>query len=200
MGINVYLVHRYSGGIQDPTTKRQSAQWKSPSSPKCQKIRLQKSKVKTMLMCFYDSKGIIHKEFVPERHTVTANFYLSVLKRLLKRILRVRPEYSSPACWFLLPDNEPAYRAVAVQEFLAQKRVCILNHPPYSQDLSLCDYFLFPKLKLSLKGRLFEDIHDIQKAVTRHLRAITQEDLQRSFQHLLDRATRCINAQENYFE
>jgi hypothetical protein len=34
------------------------------------------------------------------------------------------------------------------------------------------DYFLFPKLKLPLKGDLFEDIQDIQGAVTLSLRAI----------------------------
>ena len=50
----------------DPTTKRQSAEWKSPASPKGKKVHLQKSKVKTMLVCFYDSKGIIDHEFVPE--------------------------------------------------------------------------------------------------------------------------------------
>src|ERR1700729_1540359 len=111
----------------DPTTKRQSAQWKSTSSPKGQKIRLQKSKVKTMLVCFYDSKGIIHKEFVLEGQTVAANFYLSLLKRLLKRILRVRPEYSAPACWSLLHDNAPAHREIAVQEFLPKKEVCVFN-------------------------------------------------------------------------
>ena len=63
----------------DPTTKHQSAEWKSPASPKGKKVRLQKSKVKTMLVCFYDSKGIIHQEFVPEGQTVTGSFYLSVL-------------------------------------------------------------------------------------------------------------------------
>jgi transposase len=76
----------------------------------------------------------------------------------------------------------------------------MLHHPPYSPDLSPCDYFLFPKLKLSLKGRLFEDVQDIQAAVTSSLRAIPQEDVQRSFQSLLDRATRCIDAEGMYFE
>ena len=91
---------------------------------------------------------------------VTGSFYLSVLERLWKRIRRVRPEYSAPGSWFLLHDNAPVHRAVAVQEFFARKQVCVLNHPPYSPDLSLCDYFLFPKLKLPLKGRLFEDVQD----------------------------------------
>jgi len=51
-----------------------------------------------------------------------------------------------------------------------------------------------------LKGRLFEDVQDIQAAVTSSLRAIPQEDVQSSFQTLLDRATRCIDAEGMYFE
>ena len=149
---------------------------------------------------FLRQQGIIHHEFVPEGPTVTGSFYLSVLERLWKRIRRVRPEYSAPGSWFLLHDNAPVHRAVAVQEFLARKQVCVLHHPPYSPDLSPCDYFLFPKLKLPLKGRLFEDIQDIQTAVTSSLRAKPQEDVQRSFQSLLDRATRCIDAEGMYFE
>ena len=37
----------------DPTTRRQSAEWKSPASPKGKKVCLQKSKVKTMLACVF---------------------------------------------------------------------------------------------------------------------------------------------------
>jgi len=76
----------------------------------------------------------------------------------------------------------------------------VLNHPPYSPDLSPCDYFLFPKLKLPLKGRLFEDVQDIKGVVTSNLQAIPQENVQRSFQSLLDRATHYINAEGMYFE
>ena len=78
--------------------------------------------------------------------------------------------------------------------------MCALHHPPYSPDLSPCDYFLFPNPKLPLKGRLSEDVQDIQAAVTLSLRAIPQDDVQRSFQSLLDRATCCIDAEGMYFE
>ena len=93
-------------------------------------VRLQKSKVKIMLVCFYDSKGITHHEFVPEGQTVTESFYLSVLELLWKRIRLVRPEYSAPGSWFRLHDNAPVHRVDAVQEFLARRQVCVLNHPP----------------------------------------------------------------------
>jgi hypothetical protein len=41
-------------------------EWHSPSSPTPKKSRLQKSMVKTMLIAFFDSDDVSHKEFVPE--------------------------------------------------------------------------------------------------------------------------------------
>jgi hypothetical protein len=32
----------------------------------------------------------------------------------------------------------------------------VIPHPPYSPDLTLCDFFLFPKMKLKLKERRFD--------------------------------------------
>jgi len=45
----------------DPEKKLQSSQWKSPGSPRPKKARMQKSKLKTMLICFFDQEGIIHR-------------------------------------------------------------------------------------------------------------------------------------------
>jgi hypothetical protein len=39
----------------------------------------------------------------------------------------------------------------------------IVPHPPYSPDLAPCDFALFPKLKMKLKGRCFETVSDIQR-------------------------------------
>jgi len=50
----------------------------------------------------------------------------------------------------------------SVRKFLASKSVLIFNYSPYSPDLALCDYFLFPKLKTKLKGKQFDTILDIQ--------------------------------------
>jgi hypothetical protein len=67
----------------DLESKWQSMEWRSPSSLRPKKSHLQKSKVKTMLIVFFDSDGIIHKEFVPAGQTVNSTFYEEVLKRLL---------------------------------------------------------------------------------------------------------------------
>ena len=41
---------------------------------------------------FFDSQGIVHKEFVPPGQIVNQTFYGEVLERLRKRMARVRPE------------------------------------------------------------------------------------------------------------
>jgi hypothetical protein len=38
----------------------------------------------------------------------------------------------------------------------------VIPHPPYSPDLAPCDFFLFPKMKLKLKGRRFDTTEEIQ--------------------------------------
>jgi hypothetical protein len=38
--------------------------------------------------------------------------------------------------------------------------MAVIPHPLYSPDLALSDYFIFPKMKLKLKGRRFDTIED----------------------------------------
>jgi len=70
----------------DPATERQSAEWVGQNYLKPKKLRFQKLRVKTMLIVFFDTEGVVHRQFVPEGHKVNAEFYVGVLDRLLKRI------------------------------------------------------------------------------------------------------------------
>ncbi|KAL4156091.1 hypothetical protein QTP88_000126 [Uroleucon formosanum] len=126
-----------------------------------------------MMICFFDSKGIVHKEFVPPGQTVNQHFYLKVLDRLRKRVIRVRPEIAKT--WILHHDNAPCHRAFSVSRFLTSKNIAVLPQAPYSPDMSPCDFFLFPQTKLVVKGTHFESITDIQNAVTRVLQDIPVE-------------------------
>lgn len=183
----------------DPLTKRQSMEWRSTTSPRTKKPRLEKSRVKTMLIAFFDHEGIIHKEFVLEGHGVNGAFYLEVLTRLLKRIARVRPHLRDRG-WCLLHDNAPAHCARPVKDFLARRGVVVLKHPPYSPDLAPSDFFLFPKLKAEMRGTRFQSIPDIQRAVTQKMNQIPKELFADSFQSLYRRCQDCVVANGDYFE
>ena len=83
---------------------------------------------------FFDSHGIVHKEFVPPGQTVNHAFYKDVLERLWKRVKRVQRDIAGD--WVLQHDNAPAHTALSIREFMAKKNTPVLPHPPYSPDLA----------------------------------------------------------------
>jgi len=81
---------------------------------------MSKSKIKSMLICFFDSQGIIQKEFVPPGQTVNQTFYREVLERLRKRVARMR--LGIARTWMLHHDKAPCHTAVSINAFLAEKK------------------------------------------------------------------------------
>jgi hypothetical protein len=59
--------------------------------------------------------------------------------------------------------------------------VVIIPHPPYSPDLARCDFALFAKLKMKLKGRCFETMPDFQKESQAVLHGIKKNDFHGAF-------------------
>lgn len=58
---------------------------------------------------------------------------------------------------------------------LAKHNVTKLPQPPYSHDLAAGDFFLFPKIETTFKGRNFDCIETVQAALTTALSDIHDE-------------------------
>ena len=153
-----------------------------------------------MLITFFYSNGLIHRKFIPTGQTVHGDFYFAVMKRLVARIARIRPQYREQGSWWLLHDNAPAHNCIKVRNFLASKSVQVIDHPPYSPYLAPCDYFLFPKLELQLKGKFLNDVPSIQKDVTSILNKISSHEYKKCFEKFVDRLNACIASEGMYFE
>jgi transposase len=113
---------------------------------------------------------------------------------LQESVLRKRPELW-PETWILHHDNVPEHDVLRIHEFLAKKSITKMHLPPYSPDLAICDFWLFPKLK-----KRFAGIPDIQRNVTKLLRSIPENDFQDCFWHWHRHLTKCIASQGEYFE
>ena len=98
----------------DPETKQQSLQWKSTSSPRPKRARMNFSKFKTMLIVFFDIQGIVMAEWVPSAQTVNQRYYIEVLMKLRERVRMKRPELWRNG-WILHQDNAPAHNALSVK-------------------------------------------------------------------------------------
>ena len=81
-------------------------------------------------------------------------------------------------------ENAPSHRSTLTT---AKK-----NRNFYSPDMAPCDFYLFGKLHLVMKGKRYADVDAIQKTSTAILNAIPKDDLKKSLDNLLDRANSCI--------
>ena len=70
-------IHHY-----EPESKRQSMQWKHPSSPVAKKFKTQPSAGKLMLTVFWDSQGPILETYQERGTTVTSATYCDMLNLL----------------------------------------------------------------------------------------------------------------------
>jgi transposase len=84
--------------------------------------------------------------------------------------------------WLLHHDIAPAYTSLVVWEFLTKNNVSTVPHPAYSPDLAPCDFYVFPKMKLPLKGGRFASIEEVQTESQQILNTLTPADFNECFQ------------------
>jgi len=153
-----------------------------------------------MLICFFDQKGTVHKEFVHSGQTVNGAFYVKILKCLRENVQRKRPDQWRNNTWLLHHDNVPAHAALLTQWFLTDNNMTVVPHPPYLPDFAPSDFFLFPKLKMKLKGRRFHELEEIQAELQSVLNTLQENDLQECLKNLQRHWDRCHASEGDYFE
>ena len=89
--------------------------------------------------------GIVHSEFLPQDQTVNQEVYKEILQCLLCSVRKKRQELWHGKSWLLHHDNAPVHNALSTRQFLAEKNITVLEQPPYTPDLGLCDFFILPQ-------------------------------------------------------
>ena len=97
----------------------------------------------------------------------------------------------------LLHDNTSSYKCEVVKSFLASEKVKVLNHPPYSPDLSPCDFFLFLRFKKMLSGNKYTSRSSLGSAVYQCLQQIQKKkkkkDYLSAFLAWVKRLQKCVS-------
>lgn len=127
--------------------------------------------------------------------------FFQVLKRdLAKALDRKRPHFSQDG-FILHQDNAPAHSSQEAQLTATfQLDAEILPHPPYSPDLAPCDFALFPKLKSELKGKRFQDFHELQQEAQTLMYSYPVVWYENVFRKWVERHRRCVAERGAYFE
>ena len=183
-----------------PDSKAKNKVWVSSEGDRPVIARHGKTSNSMLYAIFFDLKGPVLQIPVLKRSSVTGKFYReSVLTQLVDFYQKRRPSTGVQGIK-LLHDNAPAHKSATVQEYLKESGPNVLDHPPYSPDLSSCDFWLFPRLKEMLAGHCFESGSGIGSAVYQYLLHIPKEDYQAVFRKGVDRCKMCVEADGAYLE
>jgi histone-lysine N-methyltransferase SETMAR len=96
-------------------------------------------------------------------------------------------------------DNAPVHTAAMVSNWFDAHSVQRLEHPPYSPDLALADFFLFRKVKEELGGQSLdqETIKNAWEGVTRSLSVV---NFAAAFRSGLEQCKKCVRLGGEFVE
>jgi hypothetical protein len=85
------------------------------------RVRMSKAQMNSILITFFDIKGIVHFDFIPQGQTVNQAYCMETLKWLREAVHKRRSELRLN--WILHHDNAPAHKVLSVKQFLVQKSI-----------------------------------------------------------------------------
>ena len=183
-----------------PNSKAKNKVWVSCEGDRSVIVRCCKTSNCMLYAIFFDSKGAVLQIPVPKGSSVTGKVYREIVLTQLVDFYQKRRPRTGVGGIKLLHDNAPAHKSATVQEYLKESGLHVLDHPPYSPDLSASDFRLFPRLKERLAGPRFECRCGIGSAVYQCLQHIPKEDYRVASWKWVNQCKMCVEADGAYFE
>ncbi|CAH1957479.1 unnamed protein product [Acanthoscelides obtectus] len=132
-----------------------------------------------------------------EQRTVTADWYTTIyLPKVITELRKINPERRI----ILHQDNASSHGAQKTRQYLTEENVELLDHPPYSPDLSPNNFFTFPKIKNRLRGQRFTSSEEAVDAFKNAVLDLPANEWNKYFENWFERMRMCINLRGEYFE
>ena len=101
---------------------------------------------------------------------------------------------------FFHHDNAPPHWAARVHQFFGNNNFEVVPQAPYSPDLVLSDFGLFPTLKDTLRGRTFSSRSALAKAIFQWSQRTPKEAFAVAMQSWHQHCEKCVRLQGDYIE
>lgn len=182
-----------------PETKEQSKQWVFHGEPAPKKAKATLSANKVMATVFWDSRGIIHVDYLEKGKTINGEYYANLLDRFNDAVKEKRPHLAKKKILFH-QDNARVHTCVIAMAKFHELGYQLLPHPPYSPDLAPSDYFLFPNMKKWLGGKRFGSNDDVIAETNAYFEGLERTYFLDGIQKIEKRWTKCIELKGDYVE
>jgi histone-lysine N-methyltransferase SETMAR len=154
---------------------------------------------KTMVTIFFTATRLLILNCLPQGQVFTQDYFRSeIVPAFTKERLRFRRFH--PGWTFSVHmDNSRCHNGRKATAEFERRILGRAEHPPYSPDLSPCDFWLFGFLKEKLKDRQLHGVQSLHQAITELWDAPTFEELQAVFLEWMNRLSWVIRHNGEYF-
>ena len=134
---------------------------------------------------FFKSTGPVFIHHVERRQTIDHRYYIhNCLEPFIDNIKR-----QCPICGVqsikLYYDNEQSHVHKGVSNYLESKGITIIEHPAYSPDLTLCDFWLLDFIKQNMPDQ--SDSESLRQAVSDFMNSLSKEEYRKTFDKWIQR-------------
>ncbi|UYV75519.1 hypothetical protein LAZ67_13000470 [Cordylochernes scorpioides] len=156
------------------------------------------SKQQSMQWTHSDSEGVLLLDFLNKGQIITGNYYSNLVKQLREPIKEKRRGKLSRKIVYH-QDNAPSHRSLQAMAAIYDSGFELLPHAPYSPDLALSDFHLFPHLKKkTLSGIHFRSDEEVIDAVTSFFESLETSFFLEGIKALEHRWKKCIDLKGDY--
>ncbi len=188
--------------VQNPHPKMGNMEWLEKGMDRPQVALRSRSCKKALLVTFFDWNGLLYRHWIL-RGTVKAETYVYILRQLRLAIRNRRRQMwlrRATQPYLLHDDNASPHSATDTVEFQQRTGIEKIPHAPYSPDMAPCDFFLFPLLKKSLRGKTFNTVLELTEEVDNVIGSIPASDWRKAFNDWIARCHKCVMFNGRYFE
>ena len=154
---------------------------------------------KILLSVFWDYKGVIHYELLPNGQTIDAQVYCAQLDRLAEKILEKRPSLANRKGVIFHQDNARPHTASLTRNKINNDlKWELIPHPPYSPDLAPSDFHLFRSMEHYLRNKKYANRSDLDSGLMNFFNSKDPNFYRRGIYNLVNRWQRIIDGNGAY--
>lgn len=154
---------------------------------------------KLLMSVWWTSRGIVHVEFLKANQTINGKVYCDQIRRAYSKLSKMQPSLVNRKGVLLLQDNARPHTSKLAQETLKELKIETLPHPPYSPDISPCDYYLFSCLSNFQRNKTYDSDDSLKNDIVNFFNSKNSDFYRTGIYKLVNNWQKIVDSDGNYF-
>lgn len=180
-----------------PGRKRQSSVWMVDDEPDPTTDIYSRNVSKLMIACFFGPDGHVSTVTLEDRRSIDADWYTA---NYLPEIISALKSHNRNRRIILYLDEANCHTALQADDYLKEENIELMSYCPSSPDLSPCDFFSFPFIKIKMRVAQFSTPEEAVDAFKTHVSKISAFEWIKCFEEWFERMQECIKLGGEFIE